>query len=51
MNMLKNKTMNKIFKPFLFVLFASFFIAGCEAELELQPEDQREDAESVFEDP
>ena len=43
--------MNKIFKPFLFVLFASFLMAGCEAELELQPEDQREDAESVFEDP
>jgi len=51
MNMINNKTMNKIFKPFLFLLFSSFLIVGCEADLELEPEDLRKDAETVFEDP
>lgn len=43
--------MTRIFKPFLFLMLASFALVSCEKDLDLQPEDQRQTSASVFDDP
>jgi len=38
-------------KPILLTLFAAILLWSCESDLELQPEDNRQSAETVFENP